>query len=270
VKGVILVGGLGTRLLPMTRVTNKHLLPVGSFPMVYYPLYNLAEAGVRDIMIVTGGNSPGDFLELLHDGSDFGLEHLTFTYQRGAGGIADALRLARSFVGDERVAVVLGDNVLGGSIRPYVDAYRDQPSGARILLREVHDPERFGVAEIDAEGRVLSIEEKPERPKSNLAVVGVYMYDRRLWEILPTLQPSGRGQLEITDVNNAYREAGELTAEVLADHARVRVLAVREFADRRAVAPAVARITGSHAALQPARASVPRHRRPICPSPPPR
>ena len=214
-KGVILVGGLGTRLLPMTRVTNKHLLPVGRFPMVYYPLHNLAEAGLREIMIVTGGNSPGDFLELLHDGSEFGLDYLAFTYQRGAGGIADALRLARPFVGDDRVVVMLGDNVLGGSIRAHVAAYREQASGAKILLREVHDPERFGVAEIDAAGRVLSIEEKPEEPKSSLAVVGVYMYDQRLWEVLPTLVPSGRGQLEITDVNNAYREAGELTAEVL-------------------------------------------------------
>jgi len=214
-KGVILVGGLGTRLLPMTRVTNKHLLPVGRFPMVYYPLYNLVEAGVRDIMIVTGGNSPGDFLELLHDGSEFGLEHLTFTYQRGAGGIADALRLARNFVGDERVVVMLGDNILGGSIRPFVESYRAQPSGAKILLRAVEDPERFGVAELDGDGRVVSIVEKPKQPPSDLAVVGVYMYDQRLWEILPTLRPSARGQLEITDVNNAYLQAGELTAEVL-------------------------------------------------------
>ena len=214
-KGVILVGGLGTRLLPMTRVTNKHLLPVGRFPMVYYPLYILVEAGIRDIMIVTGGNAPGDFMELLHDGSEFGLQHLTFTYQRGAGGIADALGLARNFVGDERVAVMLGDNILGGSIREHVEAYRRQRSGAKILLRRVHDPQRFGVAEIDEAGNVLAIEEKPEQPKTDLAVVGVYMYDQRLWEILPTLTPSARGQLEITDVNNAYREAGELTAEVL-------------------------------------------------------
>ncbi|MGD9494774.1 MAG: sugar phosphate nucleotidyltransferase [Armatimonadota bacterium] len=214
-KGVILVGGLGTRLLPMTRVTNKHLLPVGRFPMVYYPLYNLVEAGVRDIMIVTGGNSPGDFLELLHDGSEFGLGYLAFTYQRGAGGIADALRLARPFVDEDRVVVMLGDNILGGSIRRHVQAYAEQPSGARILLKAVLDPQRFGVAEVDESGRVLSIEEKPAEPKSDLAVVGVYMYDHRLWEILPTLKPSERGQLEITDVNNAYRQAGELTAEVL-------------------------------------------------------
>lgn len=214
-KGVILVGGLGTRLLPMTRVTNKHLLPVGRFPMVYHPLHNLSEAGIRDVMIVTGGNAPGDFLELLHDGSEFGLNQLVFTYQRGAEGIADALALARGFVGDDRVAVMLGDNILGGSIREHVRAYLDQSSGAKILLRRVHDPERFGVAEIDAEGRVLSIEEKPEEPRTDLAVVGVYMYDHRLWEIIPTLKPSARGQLEITDVNNAYRESGELTAEIL-------------------------------------------------------
>ncbi len=214
-KGVILVGGLGTRLMPMTRITNKHLLPVGRFPMVYYPLYNLVEAGVRDIMIVTGGNSPGDFLELLHDGSEFGLDHLTFTYQRGAGGIADALRLARAFVGDDRVLVMLGDNVLGGSIRPFVESYRAQESGAKILLRAVHDPERFGVAEVDGDGQVLSIVEKPEQPASDLAVVGVYMFDQSVWDIVSALKPSARGQLEITDVNNAYLERGQLTSDVL-------------------------------------------------------
>ncbi len=214
-KGVILVGGLGTRLSPMTRVTNKHLLPVGRFPMVYYPLYNLVEAGLRDIMIVTGGNSPGDFLELLHDGSEFGLERLAYTYQRGAGGIADALALARDFIGDDRVVVMLGDNILGGSIGPFVQAYEKQETGAKILLKSVPDPERFGVAQVDDEGRVTEIVEKPERPASDLAVVGVYMYDQRLWEILPTLEPSARGQLEITDVNNAYLEAGELAADVL-------------------------------------------------------
>jgi len=214
-KGVILVGGLGTRLAPMTQVTNKHLLPVGRFPMVYYPLYNLVEAGLRDIMIVTGGNSPGDFLELLHDGSEFGLERLAYTYQRGAGGIADALALARDFIGDDRVVVMLGDNILGGSIGTFVQAYEKQETGAKILLKSVPDPERFGVAQVDDEGRVTEIVEKPERPASDLAVVGVYMYDQRLWEILPTLEPSARGQLEITDVNNAYLEAGELAADVL-------------------------------------------------------
>ncbi len=214
-KGVILVGGLGTRLMPMTRITNKHLLPVGGFPMVYYPLYNLVEAGVRDIMIVTGGNSPGDFLELLHDGSEFGLEHLSFVYQRGAGGIADALALTRNFVGDERVVVMLGDNTLGGSIRPFVETYRSQPSGAKILLKSVPDAERFGVAEVAEDGRVLSIVEKPEVPASDLAVVGVYMLDETVWDIVAGLKPSARGQLEITDVNNAYLERGDLTADVL-------------------------------------------------------
>lgn len=214
-KGVILVGGLGTRLMPMTRITNKHLLPVGGFPMVYYPLYNLVEAGVRDIMIVTGGNSPGDFLELLHDGSEFGLDHLSFVYQRGAGGIADALRLTRNFVGDERVVVILGDNILGGSIRPFVEAYRNQPSGAKALLKSVSDAERFGVAEVAEDGRVLSIVEKPDEPASDLAVVGVYMFDETVWEIVAGLKPSARGQLEITDVNNAYLERGDLTADVL-------------------------------------------------------
>ena len=214
-KGVILVGGLGTRLMPMTRITNKHLLPVGGFPMVYYPLYNLVEAGVRDIMIVTGGNSPGDFLELLHAGSEFGLDHLSFVYQRGAGGIADALRLTRNFVADERVVVMLGDNILGGSIRPFVEAYENQPSGAKILLKSVPDAERFGVAEVAEDGRVLSIVEKPDEPASDLAVVGVYMLDATVWEIVAGLKPSARGQLEITDVNNAYLERGDLTADVL-------------------------------------------------------
>ena len=214
-KGVILVGGLGTRLLPMTRVTNKHLLPVGRFPMVYYPLYNLVEAGIREIMIVTGGNSPGDFLELLHDGSEFGLNGLTFVYQRGAGGIADALRLARGFVGEDRVAVMLGDNILGGSIRAHVEAFKRQERGAKILLRAVDDPERFGVAEIDANGRVLGIEEKPERPKSNLAVVGVYMYDRAPVGDLPTRTLEPRTARDHRRVNNAYWEAGSWTAEVL-------------------------------------------------------
>ena len=214
-KGVILVGGLGTRLMPMTRITNKHLLPVDGFPMVYYPLHNLVEAGVRDIMIVTGGNSPGDFLELLHDGSEFGLDHLSFVYQRGAGGIADALALTRNFVGDERVVVMLGDNILGGSIRPFVEAYENQPSGAKVLLKSVPDAERFGVAEVAEDGRVLSIVEKPDEPASDLAVVGVYMLDETVWEIVAGLKPSARGQLEITDVNNAYLERGELTANVL-------------------------------------------------------
>ena len=214
-KGIILVGGLGTRLRPMTKVTNKHLLPIAGFPMVYYPLHSLVDAGVRDIMIVTGGNAPGGFLELLHDGSEFGLQHLYFTYQAEAAGIADALRQAEHFIGGERCIVILGDNILAGSIRPYVEAFSSQQAGARILLREVPDPQRFGVAELDGDGGIARIIEKPSQPPSPYAVIGVYMYDEHVWEILPTLQPSARQQYEITDVNNVYLERGELEYDIL-------------------------------------------------------
>jgi len=214
-KGIILVGGLGTRLAPVTRVTNKHLLPVGRYPMVYYPLYNLVEAGVRDIMIVTGGNNPGAFLELLHDGREFGLEHLYFTYQAEPRGIADALRRAEHFAGGERCIVALGDNVIAGSIKPYVDTFRAQAAGARILLKEVEDAQRFGVAEFGDDGRLVRIVEKPQQPPSNFAVTGFYMYDEKVWEILPTLKLSERGQYEITDVNNAYLERGLLEYDKL-------------------------------------------------------
>jgi glucose-1-phosphate thymidylyltransferase len=214
-KGIILVGGTGTRLAPMTRVTNKHLLPVWRYPMVYYPLYNLVEAGVRDIMIVTGGNNPGAFLELLHDGREFGLEHLYFTYQAAPRGIADALRRAEHFVAGERCVVVLGDNVIAGSIRKYVQAFVAQPEGARILLKEVPDAERFGVADIDSvTGHLTAILEKPEVPPSNLAVIGVYMYDAQVWEILPDLKLSDRGQFEITDVNNEYLRRSRLEYDI--------------------------------------------------------
>ncbi len=214
-KGIILVGGLGTRLHPMTKVTNKHLLPVAGFPMVYYPLHSLVEAGIRDIMIVTGGNNPGAFLELLHDGREFGLEHLYFTYQANPAGIADALRYAEHFVGEDRCVVILGDNILAGSIRPYVEAFARQERGARILLREVPDPQRFGVPQFDADQRIIRIIEKPQQPPSRYAVTGVYMYDQQLWEILPTLKLSARGQYEITDVNNAYVERGQLEYDIL-------------------------------------------------------
>ena len=214
-KGIILVGGMGTRLAPMTYVTNKHLLPVGAFPMVYYPLNTLVDAGVRDIMIVTGGNNPGAFLELLHDGSDFGLEHLYFTYQSAPQGIADALRRAQHFVEDDRCIVVLGDNIVAGSIKPYVDAFREQEAGAKVLLVEVPDPERFGVPEFGPDGEILRLIEKPADPPSKYAVIGVYMYDKLVWEILPTLEPSARGQYEITDVNNAYLERGLLTHDII-------------------------------------------------------
>jgi len=214
-KGIILVGGLGTRLQPMTRVTNKHLLPVAGFPMVYYPLHSLVDAGIRDIMLVTGGNSPGAFLELLHDGSEFGLEHLYFTYQANPAGIADALRRAEHFAGNDRTVVILGDNILAGSLRPYVEAFAQQEAGARILLCEVPDAQRFGVAELDAAGRIVRIIEKPEQPPSPYAVTGVYMYDEQVWDILPALKPSARGQYEITDVNNAYLQRSQLEYDIL-------------------------------------------------------
>lgn len=214
-KGIILVGGLGTRLEPMTRVTNKHLLPVGRFPMVYYPLHSLVDAGIRDIMIVTGGNNPGAFLELLHDGREFGLDHLYFTYQREPRGIADAIRCAQHFVGDDCCTVILGDNILAGSIRPYMESYQQRSVGAQVLLAEVSDPERFGVPEFDSDGNIASIIEKPARPPSSYAVIGVYMYDQLLWEILPALRLSERGQYEITDVHNAYLARGPLSYDII-------------------------------------------------------
>lgn len=214
-KGVILVGGLGTRLRPMTRVTNKHLLPVGRFPMVYYPLHSLVDAGVRDIMIVTGGNSPGDFLELLHDGSEFGLQRLYYAYQTEARGIADALRLAEGFVDRDPCILMLGDNILNGSIRSHVERFREQESGMRILLKEVPDPERFGVPEFDAEGKMIRVIEKPEDPPSRYAIIGVYMMDEQVWDMLPDLQLSERGQYEITEVQNEYLRAGRLEYDVI-------------------------------------------------------
>jgi glucose-1-phosphate thymidylyltransferase len=217
-KGVILVGGLGTRLAPMTKVTNKHLLPVGRFPMVYYPLHALAEAGVSEIILITGGNSPGAFLELLHDGSEFGLKTLYYAYQFAPRGIADALRLAEAFVDDDDCLVMLGDNVVDASLRPFVENFRDQGGGARVLLTEVPDPERFGVPAFDAEGQISRLVEKPSDPPSDYAVIGVYAYDRRLWEILPTLQLSERGQYEITDVNNVYLQEGQLKHDVFEGH----------------------------------------------------
>ena len=214
-KGVVLVGGMGTRLYPMTRVTNKHLLPVGRFPMVYYPLHNLVEAGIRDILIVTGGNSCGAFLELLRDGREFGLDELYFAYQHAPKGIADALRCASNFVAGDSCVVMLGDNILAGSIKPYVDAFREQGGGARVLLKEVDDPQRFGVAEFGADGEIARIIEKPAEPPSNAAVIGVYMYDSQVWDILPTLELSHRGQYEVTDLSNAYLERGQLRHDII-------------------------------------------------------
>jgi glucose-1-phosphate thymidylyltransferase len=214
VKGVVLAGGLGSRLLPLTAVTNKHLLPVFDQPMIYYPIQALVNADITDIMIVTGGNSAGDFLKLLGNGKAFGLKHLNYTYQEGEGGIAAALSLVEHFAGSEAICVVLGDNIIQGNIRAAADAYRQQERGAKILLKKVPDPQRFGVPELDGK-RVVQIEEKPRDPKSDFAVIGIYMYDARVFEIIRTLKPSGRGELEITDVNNAYIERGEMTWDEL-------------------------------------------------------
>ena len=214
-KGVVLAGGLGSRLRPLTAVTNKHLLPVFNQPMIYYPIQTLVNAGITDIMIVTGGNSAGDFLKLLGNGKAFGLKHLNYTYQEGEGGIAAALSLVEHFAGDDAICVVLGDNIIEGNIRAAADSYREQRSGAKILLKRVPDPQRFGVPELNGK-HVLRIEEKPAQPKSDYAVIGIYMYDARVFEIIRALKPSGRGELEITDVNNAYIERGEMTWDELA------------------------------------------------------
>src|ERR671927_300203 len=213
-KGIVLAGGLGSRLRPLTSVTNKHLLPVYDKPMVYYPIETLVNAGIRDIMIVTGGNSAGDFLRLLKNGKAFGLKHLNYTYQEGEGGIAAALALVEDFADGDPVCVVLGDNIIERNICQAVRAYRHQGGGAKIMLKKVTDPQRFGVPEL-AGKRVVRIEEKPQEPKSDYAVIGIYMYDAEVFEIIKTLKPSGRGELEITDVNNAYIQAGQLTWDVL-------------------------------------------------------
>ena len=212
-KGVILAGGLGTRLFPLTKVTNKHLLPVYNRPMIHYPLECLTRAGIRDVLIVTGGDYAGHFLKLLGSGEDFGAR-LYYAYQKGEGGIADALKLAEGFVGDDSMAVVLGDNLVEKSIRPTVEAFEKQAKGARILVKEVPDPERFGVAEVK-DGKVIGIVEKPKEPVSNLAVTGIYLYDGTVFETLRTLRPSARGELEITDVNNHYLQKGELEYNIL-------------------------------------------------------
>lgn len=214
-KGVILAGGLGTRMLPLTKITNKHLLPVYDRPMIYFPIQTLVDAGITEIVVVTGGHYAGDFLNLLGNGKAFGLKRINYAYQEGEGGIADALRLAREFTGDDSICVILGDNILENSIKAHVDQFKSQGKGAKILLKEVHDPQRFGVAEVDKSGKVLSIVEKPKEPKSNLAVIGVYMYDAHVYEIISTLKPSDRGELEITDVNNAYLREGTLTSSTI-------------------------------------------------------
>jgi glucose-1-phosphate thymidylyltransferase len=214
VKGIVLAGGLGTRLLPLTKVTNKHLLPVYDRPMIYYPIQALVNAGISEILLVTGGNNAGDFLKLLGNGKEFGLKHLDYTYQEGEGGIADALRLAEYFADGDPICVVLGDNIIEGNIVKATRAFHDQKAGAKILLKQVDDPQRFGVPVLDGK-RVAKIEEKPKQPRSPYAVTGIYFYDARVFSIIKTLKPSARGELEITDVNNAYIEANELTWDLL-------------------------------------------------------
>jgi glucose-1-phosphate thymidylyltransferase len=209
-KGVILAGGLGSRLHPLTKITNKHLLPIHDQPMIYYPIQTLINAGIDDIMIVTGGNSAGDFLKLLGNGKDFGLKHLNYTYQEGEGGIADALSLVEHFADDDPICVVLGDNIIEKNIRSAADEYRSQGGGAKIILKEVHDPQRFGVPELDF-SKVVRIDEKPSEPRSNFAVIGVYFYDNSVFDVIKTLVPSDRGELEITDVNNHYIEQGTMS-----------------------------------------------------------
>jgi len=213
-KGVILAGGLGTRLYPLTKVTNKHLLPVFDKPMIYYPIQTLINAGIDDILIVTGGNNAGDFLKLVGNGKEFGLKHINYTYQEGEGGIAQALGLAEFFAAGDKVCVVLGDNIIEKNIRRGAEAFRKQKEGAKVLLKEVPDPQRFGVPELKGD-KIAKIEEKPKDPKSNYAVIGIYFYDQTVFDFIKTLKPSNRGEMEITDVNNCYIEKGLMTWDLL-------------------------------------------------------
>jgi glucose-1-phosphate thymidylyltransferase len=213
-KGVVLAGGTGSRLFPLTKITNKHLLPVYDKPMIYYPIETLVNAGIQSILIVTGGRNSGDFLRLLANGKEFGLKHLDYTYQEGEGGIADALSLAEHFADGERICVILGDNIIEHNVRRAAEQFRRQPQGAKILLKEVPDAERFGVAEIVGD-RIAGIEEKPKQPKSNYAVTGIYFFDETVFEKVKVLKPSDRGELEITDVNNAYIREGTMTYDFL-------------------------------------------------------
>ncbi|MCR4290974.1 MAG: sugar phosphate nucleotidyltransferase, partial [Candidatus Scalindua sp.] len=213
-KGIVLAGGLGTRLLPLTKITNKHLLPILDKPMIYYPLQTLINAGVDDIMIVTGGNNAGDFLRLLGNGKQFGLKDINYTYQEGEGGIAEALDLAKNFADDEKTIIILGDNIIEKNIIKEKEEFEKQKEGAKILIKKVSNPSSFGVPELDGE-KVIGIEEKPKHPKTDCAVIGIYMYDSRVFDIISTLERSERGELEITDVNNAYIKNGTMTCSVL-------------------------------------------------------
>ena len=212
-KGIILAGGTGSRLYPLTKVTNKHLLPVGKYPMIFHAIAKLKEADIHDILIVTGKEHMGDVVSLLGSGAEFGLS-FTYKVQDEAGGIAQALGLAEHFAKGDKMVVILGDNVFQDSIVPYVRKFDEQPTGAKILIQQVPDPHRYGVPELSGD-KIISIEEKPANPKSNYAVTGIYMYDSRVFDIIRTLKPSARGELEITDVNNAYIRSNELTYDIL-------------------------------------------------------
>jgi glucose-1-phosphate thymidylyltransferase len=213
-KGVILAGGTGSRLFPLTRVTNKHLLPVYDRPMIFYPIQTLVNAGITDILLVTGGHSAGDFLRLLGNGKDFGLKHINYTYQEGEGGIADALRLAEHFGDRQPICVMLGDNIIETNIISACEEFERRPQGGHIILREVSDPQRFGVPVFEGD-RIVRIEEKPKEPGSRYAVIGIYLYDGTVFDRIRRLRPSGRGELEITDVNNQYVDDGTLSYSVL-------------------------------------------------------
>lgn len=213
IKGVVLAGGTGSRLDPLTKVTNKHLLPVGRKPMIYYPIEKLISAGIKEILIVTGIEHMGDVVNLLGSGKSFGCR-FTYKVQDKAGGIAEALGLAEGFSSGQRLVVILGDNVFQAGLRKYIDKFKARKEGAMVLLKQVQDPQRFGVAEIH-DGRVIRVEEKPKKPKSDYAITGIYFYDTSVFEIIRTLKPSGRGELEISDVNNAYIAKGQLAFDVL-------------------------------------------------------
>jgi glucose-1-phosphate thymidylyltransferase len=213
-KGVITAGGTGSRLRPITKITNKHLLPLYDKPMIYYPLTTLVQAGIEDIMVITGGEFAGDFLRLLGNGAEFGLKRLHYAYQEGSGGIAAALALAEDFADGEAVAVILGDTIIEGNVNRSVGAFAEAGRGAKIFLKKIDEPGRFGVAVVEGD-RVTSIIEKPEVPPSDLAVIGIYLYDARVFDVIKGLRPSARGELEITDVNNTYIEWGEMTYSIL-------------------------------------------------------
>jgi len=209
-KGVILAGGLGTRLYPLTKITNKHLLPVYNKPMIFYPVATLVNAGIKEIMIVTGGPHCGDFLSVLKNGQELGISHLEYAYQESEGGIADALRLAKDFASGENITVILGDNTTDYDISKDVENFIE---GAEVFLKEVPDPTRFGIPYFDDNGRITKIAEKPNNPPNNLAVIGLYIYDKKVFDFIKQVKPSGRGEMEITDVNNLYAKRGKLVAK---------------------------------------------------------